>query len=206
MNSALDVAWYFVQKGNGDPSITQLKLQKLCYYAQGFYLARFGSCLFSEDIEAWDYGPVVPRLREIHADRGAEPISPEEPAFGNPILNSSVSDLLDSVWRNFGYYSAGTLVDMTHSESPWIEAYGAGQNTRISERVMQNYFIQRLENLGSSTDSGSCESISAIYLKDGQSVNIPSSEAEKFLLENEQVLEPKHIKVRGKRRSLSQVA
>jgi uncharacterized phage-associated protein len=141
MISALDVAWYFVQKGNGDSSITQLKLQKLCYYAQGFYLANYGISLFSEAIEAWDYGPVIPELREIHSHRGADKISPKEAAFGNPISDMSIIDILDKVWIQFGYHRAGKLVDMTHAESPWIEAYAVGRNTKISEIMMLRYFV-----------------------------------------------------------------
>jgi uncharacterized phage-associated protein len=141
MISALDVAWYLVQKGNGDSSLTQLKLQKLCYYAQGFYLAKYGMSLFSETIEAWDYGPVVPELRELHSCRGADTISPEEAAFGNPISDIAIIDVLDKVWIQFGHHSAGKLVDMTHVESPWREAYKVGRNTRISEGMMLRYFV-----------------------------------------------------------------
>jgi uncharacterized phage-associated protein len=141
MISALDVAWYFVQKGNGDLSVTQLKLQKLCYYAQGFYLAKYGMPLFAEAVEAWDYGPVVPELRELHSHRGADTISPNEDAFGTPISDITIIDILDKVWIQFGHHKAGKLVDMTHAESPWKEAYAVGRNTRISEIMMLRYFI-----------------------------------------------------------------
>jgi uncharacterized phage-associated protein len=141
MISALDVAWYFVQKGNGDSSITQLKLQKLCYYAQGFYLAKYGVPLFFEAIEAWDYGPVVSELRELHSHRGADKISPNEDAFGVLISDTTIISILDEVWVQFGHHKAGKLVDMTHAESPWIEAYTGGRNTKISEIMMLRYFI-----------------------------------------------------------------
>ena len=36
--------------------MTNLKLQKLLYYMQGFHLAVFDTPLFDEDIEAWQYG------------------------------------------------------------------------------------------------------------------------------------------------------
>lgn len=45
---------------NGGEKLTNLKLQKLLYYQQGFHLAVFGIPLFNEDVEAWMYGPVVP--------------------------------------------------------------------------------------------------------------------------------------------------
>src|SRR5262245_10857739 len=43
-------------------SLTNMKLQKLCYYAQGLFLAEQGNPLFPEDFQAWNYGPVCPSL------------------------------------------------------------------------------------------------------------------------------------------------
>lgn len=58
--SVEDIANYFLSKGEkfGKRSITPLKIQKLVYYAQGFYLALFNKPLFNEKIEAWQHGPV----------------------------------------------------------------------------------------------------------------------------------------------------
>lgn len=60
--SILDVAAYFLWLDNereGD-GISNMKLQKPAYYAQGFHLALFDTALFDERVEAWDHGPVVP--------------------------------------------------------------------------------------------------------------------------------------------------
>lgn len=42
-------------------SPSPMKLQKLCYYAQGYALAE-GFELFPEDLQAWQHGPVIPEL------------------------------------------------------------------------------------------------------------------------------------------------
>jgi uncharacterized phage-associated protein len=203
MTSALDVAWYFVQKGNGDPSITQLKLQKLCYYAQGFYLAVFGEPLFSEAIEAWELGPVVVKLRQTLSHRGAETIHPYESPFGQNIIDEGIRAYLEKVWLCVGHHKAGKLVDMTHAESPWKETYKVGQNIRIGAEIMQHHFLARLEELDSDKSSGECESISYVYLKGGQVAKVPSSKAEAFLIDNEDILEPKQIRTRGRRRQVA---
>ena len=55
-----DVAAYFVRLDDArdiEDGITNLKLQKLVYYAQGYHLAYFGTPLFSNRMEAWQYGP-----------------------------------------------------------------------------------------------------------------------------------------------------
>lgn len=58
---ALDIAKKLIFKAqndepNGGERLTNLKLQKLLYYQQGFHLAFFGTPLFAEDVEAWMYG------------------------------------------------------------------------------------------------------------------------------------------------------
>ena len=52
----LDIANKILARGSSDDSgelISNLKLQKLLYYMQGFHLAYFNEPLFEEDIEAW---------------------------------------------------------------------------------------------------------------------------------------------------------
>lgn len=59
---ALDVAKYFLflarNREAGD-TISNLKIQKMLYYAQGYSLALFNKPLFDDRIEAWKHGPVV---------------------------------------------------------------------------------------------------------------------------------------------------
>jgi uncharacterized phage-associated protein len=201
MIGVLDVAWYFVQKGSGDASITQLKLQKLCYYAQGFHLAVFGKPLFPESIEAWDYGPVVNELRRIHCHRGAETIYPDESAFGDAVTDYTVKVFLDNIWREFGHYSAGRLVDMTHSEDPWLEAYQQGCNIKISEKTMHNYFIPRKGQLIDCKQTEPMQDIiTDIFLKDGSIAKVPLSKSEQYIEENKDLIGHGKINVKGKRR------
>src|SRR3990167_3308538 len=49
-------------RADSSDGISNLKLQKLVYYAQGFFLAMHETPLFENDIEAWTHGPVVPEL------------------------------------------------------------------------------------------------------------------------------------------------
>ena len=46
--------------------ITNLKLQKLIYYAQAWFLALHDEALFDDPIEAWVHGPVVPEVFSIN--------------------------------------------------------------------------------------------------------------------------------------------
>jgi hypothetical protein len=57
-----------------DNDVSNLKLQKLCYYAQGLCTAMRGAPLFADRIEAWDHGPVVPNLYHQYKQYGSQPI------------------------------------------------------------------------------------------------------------------------------------
>ena len=76
MYSALVVARYIIKRCNElNRPISNLKLQKLLYFVQAEFLVGEGSACFPEEIEAWDFGPVVPE-EEIEAwDFG--PVVPE---------------------------------------------------------------------------------------------------------------------------------
>ena len=61
MYRVIDVAQYIIRRCHlQGRSISNLKLQKILYFVQAQYLVTTGNKCFSEDIEAWDFGPVVP--------------------------------------------------------------------------------------------------------------------------------------------------
>lgn len=65
--------------------LSNMKLQKLLYYQQGFHLAYFGTPLFNEDIVAWQYGPVVPEVYEAYKSFGRAGIKPQVIGIPNEI-------------------------------------------------------------------------------------------------------------------------
>ena len=76
---ALDIAKKLIKladydTANGGDNLTNLRLQKLLYYEQGYHLAQFGTTLFDEEIEAWMYGLVVPSVYEYYHPNGSKPL------------------------------------------------------------------------------------------------------------------------------------
>jgi uncharacterized phage-associated protein len=144
MISCLDVAKYFLSLTDEDSGdlISNLKLQKLVYYAQGFHLAIFDSPLFGDNIMAWEHGPVIPMLYHEYKDYGADAIPPQD--FDPAIFSSEIRDLLDEVYSVFGQFSAWKLRNMTHEEPPWKDGYeGSGLVTHES---MKEYFKTLVKN------------------------------------------------------------
>ncbi len=70
------IADYFIGLSNETGSlITNLKLQKLVYYAQAWSLALNNKELFPEDFEAWVHGPVLVKLYNKYRSNKWNPIS-----------------------------------------------------------------------------------------------------------------------------------
>lgn len=124
--------------------MTNLRLQKLLYYAQGWHLALLGEPLFSEEIQAWTHGPVVRPLYDKYKQYGWERIPPAG-HFSPTLFKDDSRDVLDQVWETYGQFSAKHLENMTHRERPWLEAREGcvdheGSSATISRNVMRDYF------------------------------------------------------------------
>jgi uncharacterized phage-associated protein len=144
MLSCHDVAKYLlclVDEEAGD-LISNLKLQKLVYYAQGFYLAMYDIPLFLESIEAWTHGPVVPDLYHEYKQYGSGPI-PQPDNIDLSKYDDNTRKLMDEVYSVFGQFSAWKLRNMTHEEPPWKDASDtAGE---ITHEAMREYFKTQLQ-------------------------------------------------------------
>ena len=118
MYSVKDVAKWFLH----EESMTHKKLQKLCYYAQAWHCALHrGDPLFSEQVEAWVHGPVIPALYASYACYGWDRI----PKVEEPVnFDEEAEEVLASVYETYHEYSSDQLERLTHSECPWKEARG----------------------------------------------------------------------------------
>lgn len=160
--SSLQVANAFIElaeKTSGE-RLTNMKLQKLLYFAQGWHIAVRGKPLFNEQIEAWDYGPVVPTVYHKFSHRGAQPIIKKATAIvfdGERFVTETVEDIQDeeiknflaSIWRTYGKHSALTLSKLTHAaDTPWTRVLkdNGGKlptGTDIPREYLRDYFESR---------------------------------------------------------------
>lgn len=144
MHTALQVAeWFLAYNRNamneeGADYISNLKLQKLLYYAQGSFLAVNDSPLFDDDIVAWQHGPVVEAVYHQYKCNGANGI-PYEKDFDFSEFTEEENELLSEVYSTFGQYSAWKLRNMTHEETPWQET---PKNSVIPKEKIMEYFKQ----------------------------------------------------------------
>ncbi len=175
---ALAIANEFIELAQrSGKQLTPMKLQKLVYYAHGWYLALEGKPLLNEEVEAWQYGPVVPSLFHDLKEYGNQPVSglvgkhefEDAPLpSGNlgftmiwvvPRLNEDNEDesfaklLIGKVWELYGGYSAAKLSNMTHAPGgPWHrtveESGGLTRNKDIDRELIRSHFIGLMNGNG----------------------------------------------------------
>lgn len=105
--------------------ITPLALQKMLYFIQGIYMVLFGVELFNEECEAWAHGPVFKDVYEVFKNFKYNPIEDIRFAmFQNRFneLSDNEKKVIDLIVESFGMYSGKTLEQITHDETPWLDA------------------------------------------------------------------------------------
>lgn len=133
--SAFDIAKYFLFKAQEENQelLSNLKLQKLLYYAQGLHLVENRSPLFKDRIMAWQYGPVVPNVYHKYKDYEAGGI-PADEKFDPLSIDENARDFIDVIFEFFGQYSAIRLMQLAHADQCYIDA---GVNNEITHKAMQ---------------------------------------------------------------------
>lgn len=122
-----------------------VKIHKLLYLCQGWHLAWYGIPLFVEDIEAFENGPVVEDLWRDERDRKAPP-TPEQ-------IDSNGLLVIDYVIDRYGNLSGRDLIELTHSEGPWVHAWQRPYTERtITQSELRAFFLGAEEEDAAETE------------------------------------------------------
>ncbi|WP_304855786.1 Panacea domain-containing protein [Adlercreutzia caecimuris] len=138
MAQVVDVAAYILEELG---TVSTMKLQKLAFYSQAYYLVEHGTPLFPEEFEAWANGPVAPDLFRRH--RGEFVITRR---FFGPVREDALSEdereAVDHVVNRLKSWSGAQLSELTHSEAPWqVTRAGLAPNAR-SQRPIETDFMR----------------------------------------------------------------
>lgn len=157
---AIDCAAYLVAHANDEcHPISNFQLQKLLFFAQIKYMvSHHGNKMFSDDIYAWQYGPVIPRVYSAYSHNGDSPIEHvsaieqngtfNEDAFVGRVnqANPSIRETLDSVFNEWTHKPAWSLVAAVHEKGKaWDLVYnrngsGSGNGTIIDVDTIMNTY------------------------------------------------------------------
>lgn len=124
-----------------DEQISNLKLLKLLYYAQGYHLANHGIPLFDTPIKAWDHGPVVHDIYLEYKKHGRGGI-PAPSNIRQSCYREQEKSTIQWVFDTFGKFSGSELRNMTHNEPLWKNA---NKNEIIKPAQMREYFLTRAD-------------------------------------------------------------
>jgi uncharacterized phage-associated protein len=143
MYSALNTANTFITFGKeGGKPVTHMQLQKLLYYAQGWHLALVDAPLFNDEFNKWPFGPVCPTVYDKLKEWKGSPIT-ECIASVESTDSEETKKYLKKIWEMYGHYSGIQLMNLSHSESPWINA----ENYKcISKNSLKSYFTQKIKS------------------------------------------------------------
>jgi uncharacterized phage-associated protein len=148
------------------PAIDQMKIQKLLFYAHGWYLANTdGPPLFEDDFEAWPWGPI---LRDIYAQTrkfGRNPItermyeiSGNGFGFVTPrgVEDPELKHFVKVIWDAYKDLSGIQLSNLTHAPGePWAimkERFGSlDHKPKIPNELIASVFKKKIENAAGNT-------------------------------------------------------
>lgn len=141
MYRALDIARYIIERcSSTNKTISNLKLQKILYFVQAEFLVSKNQPCFAEEIQAWDFGPVVPEVYYAYRMFGSANIPCIGKSRVSQMIPPSDKELLNGIIDECAKYSASALVEITHNQTPWIDAYEPNWNNEITRESIKNYF------------------------------------------------------------------
>ena len=140
-----------------DYGISNLKLQKILYFIQAYFLLekKDHTPCFHEKIEAWDFGPVIPKAYQEWAKYGSCDIPLIESymvidkdniwnsyrvQYHDDVIDEDDKKLIDRVIDKFADYAATDLVSLTLCQRPWKDAYNPYQINEITTNAIRRYF------------------------------------------------------------------
>ncbi|MCD5030188.1 Panacea domain-containing protein [Enterococcus asini] len=139
--------------------MTPLRIQKTLYFLFAFYGATYGKLnssneeenkfeglgeqdypkyLFKEEFEAWNYGPVI---RSVYKMKKYNPEELEDADGWNieTEIDKNIQDLLNQVIEQTDELGDFQLVERSHEDMAWKNAFEQGQPTMKKELIIGEY-------------------------------------------------------------------
>lgn len=147
---ARQIANWFIQRSSADGrTLSIMSLLKLVYIAHGWHLEINNQPFFSNRIEAWKHGPVIPDVYKEFRPQGIHASKPSS-AFQAPNDEKDLK-FLEQIYSIYGRMSPFLLSDLTHtSGGPWetASALGGYYAEIPDELIKSHYIVKRQQALG----------------------------------------------------------
>ncbi|MBV8978680.1 MAG: SocA family protein [Alphaproteobacteria bacterium] len=160
-NTAAIANWFLDRADQDGVKLDPMKLQKLIYFAHGWYLSLANQPLITEHPQAWNYGPVIPSIYHEFKNFGRGPIAGRawdldySGVTPKTILNAKIvephvdnepeiQEFLEQIWTVYGSKSAVYLSNLSHvPNGAWDKAYkaaGGNRNVDIPDSFIKEEF------------------------------------------------------------------
>ncbi|MFN7924131.1 MAG: DUF4065 domain-containing protein [Bryobacteraceae bacterium] len=128
--------------GQSNNPVTPMQLLKLVYICHGWMVGLYSRPLIKDQIEAWQYGPVIPGVYRQYKAYGGSYISesPEKPTG----FDSAEESIMQQVWKHYGKMSGLQLSSLTHQKrTPWDITWSMrGPGCVISNDLIEQHYKQ----------------------------------------------------------------
>ena len=179
-------------------AMTNLRLQKMLYYAQGWMLKRHGITLFSEPVEAWQYGPVIPVCYNWYKGFGSNPLKADMPA--RAAFTADEYEVMLDTWDELSKYSTAQLVTMTHEAgTPWDRVWNHSKEREITTESIKQYFAA-LHLTDTKEKLDAIPTLEPLYRENGIPVFSHKEVWANVIRENVNLENPEYRKNKGKTR------
>lgn len=122
-------------------TLSPMQLLKLVYIAHGWMLGLHGRPLIRDEVHAWQYGPVIPRLYNVTRKFKSQPVQGPLPAAAEE-LTADESAVVDRVYALYGNLTGPALSRITHAVgTPWEVTYRPGEfGMVISNDIIEDHY------------------------------------------------------------------
>jgi uncharacterized phage-associated protein len=158
MSTIFEIADHIL--ANSRCGLSHRELQKILYFAQGFYLAKTGEPLFQGEFQAWKHGPVNSGIYHKYKAHGYHAISkPSETTLSQ--IPTDIAAFLGSVTQTFSVLTQATLIDYSHMDMPWAANYIPDANILLPKNQILEYF----RHFSGFDDYNSCSAAKMAFVK-----------------------------------------
>ena len=128
MYTVKQIAHYIITRCTQcEKPVSNLKLQKMLYFAWVDYYRKTGKYLFEDEICAWQFGPVCPDIYYEYCSYGGMDI---EVIYSSALAHDDEEILNDCISR-YNDMPVSKLVNLTHEQGkPWDQIYNVAGRHR----------------------------------------------------------------------------
>ena len=132
-------------------TITPMQVIKLTYFCHAWMLGLHSRPLLDEPVEAWQYGPVIPKIYRSLRRYGGGPVTRQIPNVKEADFDAIELDLIGQVSSKYGRLTGPQLSALTHAVgTPWHQEW-MGRKTRIPDHRIEQFYKAQAHKVAQET-------------------------------------------------------